>query len=191
MASESWKRGHLGCDLHNHERSERDFYCTPIIATEELCSLENFSEDVWEPACGSGAISSILEQRGYKVRKSDIMPSVEGGETLDFMQCSEKWDGDIITNPPYKIGVDFVRHALDLVGNGHKVAMFLSITFLETKKRCEFLEAFPPSRVYIARRRLHCTMPGELDKGIAGIVCYCWVIWEKGYRGEPILRWFH
>lgn len=56
-------------------------------------------------------------------------------KTADFLQRRESWRGDIITNPPYKYAAEFVQHALDIIDNGQKVAMFLKLTFLEGEKR--------------------------------------------------------
>ena len=84
------------------------------------------------------------------------------------------------------------------VKNGHKVAMFLKLTFLEGKKRRELFEKYPPKYVYVSSSRLECLKNGDMvDKngremtGIGGAGCYCWYIWEKGFTGEPTIRWFN
>ena len=63
---------------------------------------------------------------------------------------------DIITNPPYKIAKEFVEHALEVITEGHKVAMFLKLTFLESKKRRELFEKYPPKVIYVSSSRLQC-----------------------------------
>ena len=189
MATKGWARIHVGCDITGRDRVERDLYTTPTKAVEELVTLEKFQSDVWEPACGTGSISGVLSNAGYRVRNSDIYPEMEDAETLDFFNTNEVWDGDIITNPPYAMSLAFVQKALSVVKDGAKVCMFLPITFLETKKRTEWFKTCPPTRVYIARMRLACNSPTKQFKGSA--VCYAWIIWEKGWRGEPILRWFN
>ena len=93
----------------------------------------------------------------------------------------------------YKLATECVYKALESITDGHKVAMFLKLTFLETKKRKELFEKYPPKYVYVASSRLGCSQTGEFDKnGNSGsAVCYCWYIWEKGYKGDTILRWFN
>lgn len=31
---------------------------------------------------------------------------------------------------------------------------------------------------------------GEFD-GIGTAVAYCWFIWEKGYKGDTVVKWFN
>jgi len=105
----------------------------------------------------------------------------------------EQWDGDIITNPPFKYAQQFVEKALSLIPDGKKVAMFLRIQFLETKERREFFKSYPPKTVYVSSKRILCAMNGEFanysKNGSAA--CYCWFIWQKGFNGETVLKWFN
>lgn len=102
------------------------------------------------------------------------------------------FDGDIITNPPYKYAKEFVEHALELVEDGHKVAMFLKIQFLETKSRRELFDKAPPRTVYVASGRLCCAMNGDFEKYAKNnAMTYAWFIWEKGYTGAPEIKWFN
>ena len=54
---------------HNtkNDRVDYDFYPTPEIATLKLLEKESFKGDIWECACGDGAISNILKNKGYLV----------------------------------------------------------------------------------------------------------------------------
>jgi len=42
------------------KRAAFEFYPTPPEATRALLSVESFEGDIWEPACGDGAISKVL-----------------------------------------------------------------------------------------------------------------------------------
>lgn len=113
---------------------------------------------------------------------------------VDYLACSEKWAGDIITNPPYKIAKEFVEHSLAIAETGSKVAMFLKLTFLEGKERRKMFDKYPPKVVYVASGRLQCAKNGDFETYSAGVgtaVAYAWYIWEKGYTGETTLRWFN
>ena len=178
------------------EREINDFYATPPLAIKELINnLQLFNTNIWEPCCGMNHITNILREKNYKVRTSDIVDRVNDGtvEIIDFLNCNEKWDGDIVTNPPYKLATEFVYKALDVVNTGCKVAMFLKLTFLETKKRKELFEKYPPKYVYVSSSRLGCSQTGEFDEtgNTGSAIAYCWYIWEKGYTGDTILRWFN
>jgi hypothetical protein len=187
----------MGANNHTDvEREKNDFYATPPLAVYELINnLQVFNTNIWEPCCGMNHITNILRENLYNVRTSDIIDRVNDGsvEIIDFLNCNEKWDGDIVTNPPYKLATEFVYKALDVVENGCKVAMFLKLTFLETKKRRELFEKYPPKYIYVSSSRLGCSQTGVFDENgnIGSAVAYCWYIWEKGYNGETILRWFN
>ena len=51
------------------------------------------------------------------------------------MYYIKEFNGDIITNPPYKIALPILKHCLDIVPTGNKVAMFLKVFFLEGKEQ--------------------------------------------------------
>lgn len=88
-----------------HDREENDFYATEPKALELLCDLETFSPTVWECACGQGHLSEVLKSRGYKVISSDLIDRGYGYSDVDFLQSTKQFDGDIITNPPYKFAI--------------------------------------------------------------------------------------
>ena len=96
---------------------------------------------------------------------------------------------DIITNPPYKYAQEFVQHALDISLEGTKIAMFLKIQFLEGGGRYKLFMENPPKHVYVFSKRVVCAMNGWFDKFDGSAFAYCWFVWEKGFKGEPTLRW--
>lgn len=178
----------------NHTESERevnDFYATDPRAMELLLDMEQFSPKIWECACGVGHLSEVLEQRGYDVYSTDLIDRGYGVGNIDFLDCQDMFNGDIITNPPYKYGKEFVEHALELVTEGHKVAMFLKFTFAEGKARKHLFETQPPKTVYISSSRLICAKNGDFDSISSSAVAYAWYVWEKGYTGDTVLKWFN
>lgn len=185
----------------NHSETERqseDYYATPDIATELLCGLETFSKNILEPACGEGAISKVLEKHGYNVESRDLIDRGYGTGGMDFLQYNESIDKDIVTNVPYSIGAEFVEHAMDLLTDGHKAAFFLKLTFLEGEKRRNLFKKYPPEKIYVSVSRIDCAKNGEfkLDKNgkqkhSGGAVCYCWMIFKKGFKGKPTIDWFN
>lgn len=140
-----------------------------------------------------GYISRVLLQHGYNVLSTDlIMRDFDGQkETLDFLEFSgTNIDKDIITNPPYKFAKEFVEGSLNAVSTGHKVAMFLKLTFLESEGRKKLFEKYPPKKIYVFSKRVNCAKNGnEKEFNESSAVCYAWFIWEKGYKGLPELDW--
>lgn len=182
----------LGASNHtDSEREENDFYATDPKALELLCEMESFSPRIWECACGVGHLSEVLIHKGCDVKSTDLIDRGYGEGGVDFLKCNEIFDGDIITNPPYKYAKEFVEHALDLVPNGHKVAMFLKFTFAEGKARKQLFLAQPPKTVYVSSSRLICAKNGDFDSISSSAVAYAWYVWEKGYTGETVLKWFN
>lgn len=56
----------LGSSNHvPEEREAFDYYATDPRAVEMLLELEQFSPVIWEPACGEGHISKVLQAHGY------------------------------------------------------------------------------------------------------------------------------
>ena len=108
-------------------------------------------------------------------------------------------------------GIEWVKHSLDCITEGHYLALFMKITFLEGKSRKAFFEKYPPIRVWVSSSRIPCARNGEFEqpkKDKEGNVvldeagnpimqrqssaaCYCWFIWQKGYKGPTELKWFN
>ena len=182
-----------GDSSHSQQaRADWDYYATDPRAVAELLKRETFSDDILEPACGGGHISETLKKHGYYVKSVDIVKRNYSGqiETADFLQRRETWSGDIITNPPYKYAAEFVQHALDIIDNGQKVAMFLKLTFLEGEKRRVLFQQNPPCRIYVFTNRINCALNGEQKYFAASsAVCYAWFVWVKGSQQKPVIDW--
>ena len=176
----------------NHSKGERevnDYYATEPKAVELLLQKEKFSSIILEPSCGEGHISRVLLDNGYAVKSSDLIDR-GFGEVKDYFEVDE-FCGDIITNPPYKVALDFVKHSLDIIPEGNKVAMFLKLQFLEGKARKEFYKENPPKKIYVASGRLNCAKNGKFEEFKSSAVAYAWFMWEKGYQGSPEIDWIN
>jgi len=190
-----------GASNHSsEERQHEDYYATEPKAVELLLEQEQFSPYVWECACGEGHMSEVLKKHGYKVKSSDLHDrGYEGTEIIDFLKVTKDdikhdFSRDIITNPPYKFAKEFVEHAIDISMDSTKIAMFLKLTFLESKTRRELFEKYPPKVVYVSSSRLQCAKNGDFEKygkGVGTAVAYAWFVWEKGFKGHPIIKWIN
>lgn len=142
----------LGSSNHTpDERAANDYYATDPQAVEMLLALETFSPVIWEPACGEGHISKVLAAHGHEVISTDLIYRGFGDpEPMDFLtETFPDFEGDIITNPPYSAGLEFVERALETVRPGGKIAMFLKVQFLEGKRRGELFAKTPPPELFI------------------------------------------
>ena len=184
----------LGASNHtDKERQQHDYYATEPKAMVLLLTEESFHPVVWECACGEGHLSKVLEANGFEVISTDLIYRGFGDpEPLDFLKNTlENFEGDIITNPPYKYALEFVEQALNSVQPGRKVAMFLKLTFLEGQKRKDFFLHNPPKTIYVSSSRLMCAMNGEFEKCSSRAVAYAWFVWEKGFKGDPVIKWIN
>ena len=185
----------LGASNHGSQpRETHDYYATDPIAMELLLNEETFSKDIWECACGEGHLSKVLEAHGFNVKSTDLVERGFGESGVDFLAQTEQFDGDIITNPPYKYAKEFVQKAIESITDGHKVAMFLKVQFLEGKARRELFEKYPPKYIYISSNRICCCKNGDFSpeqRKNNSAQAYAWYIWEKGFTGEPVVRWFN
>ena len=83
---------------------------------------------------------------------------------------------------------------MSIINDGNKVAMFLKIQFLEGKLRKELFKKYPPKIVYVSSSRIMRAKNGDFKKmqeGGGSAVAYAWYVWEKGYKGDTIIKWIN
>ena len=164
-----------------------DFFPTPAWATHALIDNESFEGDIWESACGNGAMSEVLEQTGQAVRSTDLFDRGYGDAGVDFLASAGR-AANIVTNPPYNAAEGFVRSGLKAADR--KFALLLRLAFLEgaNRKRTIFTDA-PPSRVWVFSERITFYPAGAVQKG-TGTTAYAWFVWDKDASAGTELRWF-
>lgn len=167
-------------------RQKDDFYPTPPEATEALLSVERFDGAIWEPACGDGAISRVLEAHGYTVQSTDLVDRNYGIAHIDFLMERQILP-NIVTNPPFKLANQFVRHAVSLTTG--KVAMLLKIAFLEGVERSRLFRETPLARVHVFSKRVTFRNTERGDVNGSGMMAFAWFVWEHGHIGKPELGW--
>jgi len=140
---------------------------------------------------GEGHISEVLKEKGYFVQSSDIINRGYGC-VIDFLSFKpNKINGDIITNPPFSKATDFLLKSMEILEVGSKLALLLRIQFLEGVKRAEIFKKYPPKVVYVASRNMRCAKNGDFKNATGNASTYCWFIWEKGFSGNPTIKWFN
>lgn len=162
-------------------RRENDFYPTEPEATIALLEviqedLERLQLSIHEPSCGDGAISRILEERGFEVYSTDLIDRGYGIAGLDYLECKETRP-IVITNPPFCLAEQFIRKALD--DGAERVYMLLKSTFFHARSRLYLLEQYPLARVMPLTWRLDFTGQGRPTMECS------WFEWRKGYTGLP------
>lgn len=178
-------------EVGGFEREKDDFYPTPRALTIPMLTREAFVGDIWESACGDGAIAREfvdLMARGDKVISTDLVFRGYGRGGVDFLEQRELLAPNIVTNPPFKLWLRFARHAQQL--GAAKVVLFSRLLTLEGKANSAFMRDSRLARVLISAGRVNILPPGAIDKGHTGTTAYAWYVWERGHVGDPAIRWF-
>lgn len=163
-----------------------DFFPTPRWATFALADNESFKGEIWEPACGDGAMSRVFEEASSKVFSSDLFDRGYGESGLDFLTPSRSAD-NIITNPPYNCAEGFVASGVKYAKR--KFSLLLRLAFLEGANRANTIFArHPPARVWVFSERITFYPKGAVVKG-TGTTAYAWFVWDKDATGTE-LKWF-
>jgi hypothetical protein len=118
---------------------------------------------------GYGAVADFLTRN--KKRLSPVPPAVD-------------W---IITNPPFRLGEDFLEVALVRARVG--VALLTRTVFIESVGRYErIFKHNPPTRFAQFTERVP-MVKGRLDKKASTATGYAWLVWEKNTKKKAQLMW--
>jgi hypothetical protein len=164
-----------------------DFFPTPAWATYALIDNEKLSGEIWECACGNGAMSRVLDKTGCIVASSDLYERGFGETGIDFLTAKRQSD-NIITNPPYNSAEGFV--AAGLKKARQKFALLLRLAFLEGANRANTIfSRNPPSRVWVFSERITFYPERAIRKG-TGTTAYAWFVWDIPAPLSTELKWF-
>lgn len=182
-------------------RLPNEFYPTPSEAVRALLSVETFDgasgarfqHDIWEPACGEGAISKVLLDAGHRVVSTDLVDYGFAAGGRDFLREPRPLAKHIVTNPPYGFGLAdaFIEKALAFSREtGGKVVMLLNLASLCHRTRTAWWKANPPARLY-AIDDVVCWPEHRYGPAPAHFVKhrYVWAVWEPGHSGPSQFWW--
>ena len=164
-----------------------DFYPTPRWATFALMDNEQFAGEIWECACGDGAMSDVLIESGCRIRSSDLYDRGFGETGHNFLTTTQQCD-NIVTNPPFHSAEGFVQTSRQHARK--KFALLLRLAFLEGANRENTIfRLHPPSRVWVFSERITFYPKGAWITG-SGTTAYAWFVWDIEHSGPTELAWF-
>lgn len=181
--------------FHRHDDDDRelnDYYATHPSSVPPLLKLLNFNRKmlIREPSCGEGHLSIALELAGHTVVSSDLIERGYGISGIDYLEYDPVLDtatyDAVIMNPPYKYAVEFIEKSLK---QAPVVAAFLPVRFLESEDREKLYQSSPPRYIAAFSRRCPCSKNGIFADNESSAVFYAWFIWEKGFTGDPSIKW--
>jgi len=165
-----------------------DFHETPRVAIEALLKVEDFDGPVWEPACGYGAISKVLEAHGIPVVSTDLVERGYGQGRIDFLMEMGPRAPNIITNPPFKLAAEFACKAASF--SPAKVALLCRLGWLEGKSRRLMFMRTGLARVWVFSGRLPMMhRVGWAGKESTSAIAFAWFVWDRDHYGPPELGW--
>jgi len=184
------KKGKCFSKVNRGQRKKGDCYYTPYRITQSLLDVEPIDRgsSILEPACGDGAIVSVLADNGYNPCHYDIKSGA------DFLKEKRAF-ATVITNPPYSLALEFVKKAQEIATC--KICFFLKLDFLSGQKRFEELydkmTCFPLVRIYCYSRMPFLTDSVRSDgKYRTAMQTYAWFVWERKLNycaNKPIFHW--
>ena len=113
----------------------------------------------------------------------------EGGEMKEIINHRKKGFCNLfkkIVIKDYIIGIYFteLNEKVKVRGKFY-IIMFLKLLFLESSRRKELFQKFPPKYMFVHSERV-CLLESYGGKG--GGVAYAWYVWEKGYKGKIMME---
>jgi hypothetical protein len=155
------------------EHKASNFHATPGGAGEALLGRFPITK-AWECACGDGALSKVLQAAGAVVLSTDLVDRGYGRGGQDFLKVTKlpAADADIITNPPFDLAEEFIRHAV-LTLRPPRLFLLLKATYWHAERRLRLWDDCRPSWVCPLTFRLDFTGAGSPTMELA------WFVWER------------
>lgn len=172
-------------------RQVNNYYVAQPSVTQDLLNVEKFNSEVLEPFCGCGTMAEVIKANGYEVEAYDMIDR-SYGKIGDFFKVNyPEGKYDIITNPPYDDSLNsIILRSLRLCNN--KVALLMPLNYLSGRQRAaDIYDVQPPKVVYVFINRIKVGKNGPTPMETSNMINYAWFVWEKGFKGEPTIRWIN
>lgn len=179
---------------------------TPEWAAAAILEKEILTHRVIDPCCGSGILSVAARAKNYNVDAIDINdwgfkntwvtdflnPEQEFIDLCQYLKNEQPFS--VFMNPPFSVAEKFVEQSFRL--GARKIVCFQRFSWYEGsydrgKKRGQWWEKFPPSRIYICGDRASCwrhDIPQDVRDESAGTpTAHAWFVWEPAHPKGTII----
>lgn len=162
------------------DRQGNDYYPTPASVTRAFIAAEREylldacadADPVWEPCGRGGAIAKELEGAGFATIASDLVADPANlVAQQDLLLCRQALSPVVVTNPPFALAAEMIRHLLNNLGCTY-VAMLLKSSFWHAEVRTGLWRQRTPARIYALNWR-----PDFLAKGNPTMEVI-WCVWD-------------
>lgn len=157
----------------NGDRVANDLYPTPDAGAVVGALMTVWRPEdlfVWEPACGNGSLSTVLDREGFGVYSTDLFDYGFGLPGVDYFAVRTPESTLVITNPPWNRAREWIKHSREI--GVEKLALLLPTTF--------FVSATGIATFEFWRPRFILPLTWRLDfKNLGRPVLTCqWVVWD-------------
>ena len=188
---------------NRQEINEKDYYVTPYNVVRsivgELDRMGFIGGNVLDPAAGGNEESYLLNEYGMPYAEEiekltgnhvdtiDIRNNSKAEFKMDYLSIdADKWKRYdlIITNPPFSLAEEYVRKSMELLKEWGVLCLLLRLNFLEGLKRKELFDEFPPSYIFVHRKRMCFRGNAKYLKAGTDSIAYAHFVWIKGKKPE-------
>lgn len=178
------------------ERHKSDYYVTPKAAIHTF--LQNIMVDglinnktkynILDPCAGGDSLNDMsypycIERLfpelniDFKIKTIDTRPDSLAEIKDSFFNYNSKEHNLIITNPPFNIALDIIKHSLDMCCSHGLVIMLLRLNFFGSKERSSWFKENMPTYTYVHSKRMAFTNDNKTDS-----IEYAHMVWEKDHH---------
>lgn len=179
---------------HRWEREANEHYVEARWVWERFFEEEIIGGNVWDPCAGFGRSIEAARASGLEAYATDLVDRGFGYfGVVDFLDAELLGRVDnIVMNPPFSLGREFVLRALPLARG--KVAAIFPVRRLAAAGK--WIEGTPLYRTYFLTPRpsmppgdvaLNWDKLGKQPRG--GKQDFALLVWLVGYRGKSETRW--
>lgn len=172
-----------------------DYYVTPVGSIQQFLQAFNAVENIFQnegitilDPCAGGDVKNpmsypeALTKEGVDPLnistvdiREDSLAEIKG----DFLTLDQGEFDVVISNPPFKLAIEFIEHSLRHTVEDGFVIMLLRLNFFETKTRKPFFERNMPKYAFVHHKRMSFTEDGKTDS-----VAYMHCVWQKGHHPD-------
>src|SRR5690348_5609720 len=117
----------MGIRHSGYARADNDFYSEPGWAVLALLHHAPISGPIHDPCCGIGTVVDTAILEGLQATGADIADRAGGRFPVQDFLCDETRYTNLVFNPPYRLTLEFVSHAMTQVMHGGHVAALVPI----------------------------------------------------------------
>jgi hypothetical protein len=150
---------------------------------------------IHDPCCGIGTVVDAASNEGLQATGADIVDRADGRFPVRDFLAEETRYTNLAFNPPYRLTLEFVQHALASVAHRGHVAALVPLGFLASQRRYPLFNRAEFALTLVLSRRPSLP-PGDLLKQCgesirhSGSIDYVWVAWQRGrVVWCPAIRW--